>query len=61
MHFVELITELGVETMSEDIRIYVADLAAYNNGYLHGVWIHSMKSLTIWKARLRQMKSSTSQ
>lgn len=25
--------------MSEDIRIYVADLAAYNNGKLHGVWI----------------------
>lgn len=25
--------------MSEEIRIYVADLAAYNNGILHGVWI----------------------
>ena len=25
--------------MSEEIRIYVADLAAYNNGKLHGVWI----------------------
>ena len=25
--------------MSEEIRIYVADLAAYNNGVLHGVWI----------------------
>lgn len=25
--------------MSEDIRVYVADLAAYNNGKLHGVWI----------------------
>ena len=25
--------------MCEEIRIYVADLAAYNNGRLHGVWI----------------------
>lgn len=25
--------------MSEEIRIYVADLAAYNAGYLHGQWI----------------------
>lgn len=25
--------------MCEEIRIYVADLAAYNNGKLHGVWI----------------------
>ncbi len=27
------------KTMCEEIRIYVADLAAYNNGKLHGVWI----------------------
>ncbi|HBX54617.1 antirestriction protein ArdA [Pseudomonas sp. UBA2684] len=25
--------------MSEHIRIYIADLAAYNAGHLHGVWI----------------------
>ena len=25
--------------MCDEIRIYVADLAAYNNGKLHGVWI----------------------
>ncbi len=24
-----------------DIRIYIADLAAYNNGKLHGVWINA--------------------
>ncbi len=28
--------------MNEDIRIYVADLSAYNNGKLHGVWINAM-------------------
>jgi antirestriction protein len=27
------------KTMNSEIRIYVADLAAYNNGRLHGVWI----------------------
>jgi len=25
--------------MTNEIRIYVADLAAYNSGHLHGVWI----------------------
>jgi len=30
--------------MSE-IRIYVADLAAYNNGKLHGVWIDATQDL----------------
>ena len=33
--------------MSEDIRIYVADLAAYNNGKLHGVWIDAAGYITI--------------
>lgn len=31
--------------MSEDIRIYVADLAAYNNGILHGTWINACDDL----------------
>lgn len=31
--------------MSEEIRIYVADLAAYNNGKLHGVWIDAIQDL----------------
>ncbi|XOV77470.1 MAG: antirestriction protein ArdA [Aestuariibacter sp.] len=30
--------------MSHDIQIYVADLAAYNAGYLHGVWIDATLS-----------------
>ncbi len=35
--------------MSTDIRIYVADLAAYNNGKLHGVWINATDDLDdIW-------------
>lgn len=31
--------------MSEEIRIYVADLAAYNNGFLHGAWIDATQEL----------------
>lgn len=27
--------------MNSEIRIYIADLAAYNNGKLHGVWINA--------------------
>ena len=39
--------------MSAEIRIYVADLAAYNNGKLHGVWIDATdRSLTIFKSKL---------
>ena len=31
--------------MCEEIRIYVADLSAYNNGKLHGVWINATDEL----------------
>jgi len=36
--------------MSEENRIYVADLAAYNNGKLYGVWIDAAGDLDdIWE------------
>lgn len=31
--------------MNEEIRIYVACLAAYNNGYLHGEWIDATQDM----------------
>lgn len=31
--------------MTNEIKIYVADLAAYNNGHLHGVWIDATLDL----------------
>ena len=31
--------------MSQEIKIYVADLAAYNNGILHGIWIDATDDL----------------
>ena len=36
--------------MSNEIRIYVADLAAYNAGHLHGVWIGACDDIgDIWE------------
>lgn len=32
------------KTMS-DLQIYIADLAAYNNGFLHGVWVDATDSI----------------
>ncbi len=33
------------KTLCEEIRIYVAGLAAYNNGKFHGVWIDATDEL----------------
>lgn len=45
--------------MSEDIRIYVADLAAYNNGKLHGVWINATDDLdSIWNQINKMLANS---
>lgn len=41
--------------MSKDIRIYVADLAAYNNGKLHGVWINATDDLDDIQEQVNQM------
>ena len=35
---------------SDPIRIYVACLAAYNNGHLHGEWINVTDEASIWEA-----------
>ena len=32
-------------------RIYVACLAAYNNGILHGAWIEATEAWSMWEAR----------
>lgn len=45
--------------MQSDIRIYVADLAAYNNGILHGVWIDATDGLdSIWEQIHGMLKQS---
>ena len=41
--------------MSEEIRIYVADLAAYNNGILHGAWINPCDDLEDIKNQINEM------
>ena len=41
--------------MSDEIRIYVADLAAYNNGCLHGVWINPCDDLEDIQSQINEM------
>ena len=41
--------------MSEEIKIYVADLAAYNNGILHGVWIDVTDELEVIQDQINEM------
>lgn len=45
--------------MCEKIRIYVADLAAYNNGILHGVWIDACEDLDEIKKQINEMLASS--
>ena len=50
---------LGDLKICEEIRIYVADLAAYNNGKLHGVWIDATLDMNdIQEAVSKMFKSS---
>tara|TARA_R110002049_G_scaffold285233_1_gene466055 strand:- start:22965 stop:23477 length:513 start_codon:yes stop_codon:yes gene_type:complete len=43
----------------DEIRIYVADLAAYNNGKLHGVWVDACGEMDeIWNAVNKMLKTS---
>ncbi len=45
--------------MTNEIKIYVADLAAYNNGTLHGVWIDATDDLNeIWDQVNAMLKAS---
>ncbi|MBT3001075.1 MAG: antirestriction protein ArdA [Candidatus Thiodiazotropha sp. (ex Ctena orbiculata)] len=45
--------------MCEEIRIYVADLAAYNNGKLHGVWINATDELEDIQEQINTMLSKS--
>ena len=45
--------------MSIDIRIYVADLAAYNNGKLHGVWINVTDDFDDIREQINKMLASS--
>ena len=45
--------------MSEEIRIYVADLAAYNAGHLHGIWIDATLELDEIQARVSAMLAAS--
>lgn len=45
--------------MSEEIKIYVADLAAYNNGKLHGVWIDATDEPEDIQKQINEMLSQS--
>lgn len=41
--------------MSNEIRFYAADLAAYNNGILHGVWINADSDINAMQDEINAM------
>lgn len=41
--------------MYEEIQIYVADLAAYNAGHLHGVWINASLQVPDMWGKIKEM------
>jgi antirestriction protein len=45
--------------MSEEIRIYLACLAAYNNGKLHGVWIDATNDIDDIQDQINEMLESS--
>lgn len=45
--------------MSEEIRIYVACLAAYNDGILHGVWIDATQEQNDIQSDINEMLASS--
>lgn len=45
--------------MRNDIQIYVADLAAYNAGYLHGVWIDATLAVDDIQEAIQSMLTSS--
>ena len=45
--------------MSNNIRIYIADLAAYNGGNLHGVWIDATLELDDMQEQINTMLKSS--
>lgn len=45
--------------MTSTLMIYVADLAAYNNSYLHGVWIDATQDIEIIREKVLEMISQS--
>ncbi|GAB2695058.1 antirestriction protein ArdA [Aliiglaciecola aliphaticivorans] len=45
--------------MNNEIRIYVACLAAYNNGKLHGVWIDATQDVEDIQEQVNEMLASS--
>ncbi|MEP1697934.1 MAG: antirestriction protein ArdA [Paracoccaceae bacterium] len=48
-----------METTQTEIRIYVACLAAYNNGHLHGAWIDATQDVEQINAEITAMLAAS--
>lgn len=46
------------QTLTDQPRIYVACLAAYNNGILHGEWIEAQEAWSMWEATRKMLAKS---
>lgn len=46
-------------TSRDEIRIYVADLAAYNAGYLHGIWVDATLEVAEMQEQINTLLSSS--
>lgn len=45
--------------MATEIKIYIADLAAYNAGYLHGAWIDATLDITDIQEKIREILNTS--
>ncbi|MBN9123640.1 MAG: antirestriction protein ArdA [Nitrosospira sp.] len=45
--------------MSDEIRIYVADLAACNNGRLHSIWINACDDINNIREQIKAMLTAS--
>ena len=41
--------------MNSEIRIYIADLAAYNAGHIHGIWVDATEDLSTIEEQITKM------
>jgi len=48
-----------MENQQTEIRIYVACLAAYNSGILHGAWIDALQDASAIRAEIRAMLATS--
>jgi antirestriction protein len=56
---VDTLTAIWEQNMFTTAKIYVADLAAYNSGIMHGIWIENLLDLTDVEEQIAVMLSKS--